>query len=150
MPLALNAMIFRGLWSQSQSYVKPNSQSASLSWCQAPIRGPRPNCYYCQTVAGLLMCSFCDKETSLSLPLPAQSFTGPSPAGLMTIFYCLGFETPHPGGPGSLIYNSQVQVGPVITLSLFVTSYDLQSYSLGIQTASTWRQLKLLSESKSK
>jgi hypothetical protein len=25
---------------------------------------------------------------------PAQSFSGPSPAGLMTIFYCLGFETP--------------------------------------------------------
>jgi hypothetical protein len=26
--------------------------------------------------------------------LPAQSFLGPSPAGLMTIFYCLIFETP--------------------------------------------------------
>jgi hypothetical protein len=25
---------------------------------------------------------------------PAQSFLGLSPAGLMTIFYCLGFETP--------------------------------------------------------
>jgi hypothetical protein len=25
---------------------------------------------------------------------PAQSFSGPSPAGLMTIFYCLRFETP--------------------------------------------------------
>jgi hypothetical protein len=25
---------------------------------------------------------------------PAQSFLGPSPAGLMTIFYCLRFETP--------------------------------------------------------
>jgi hypothetical protein len=27
-------------------------------------------------------------------PSPAQSFSGPSPAGLMTIFYCLRFETP--------------------------------------------------------
>jgi hypothetical protein len=27
-------------------------------------------------------------------PLPAQSFSGPSPAGLMTIFYCLRFQTP--------------------------------------------------------
>jgi hypothetical protein len=26
-------------------------------------------------------------------PSPAQSFSGPSPAGLMTIFYCLRFET---------------------------------------------------------
>jgi hypothetical protein len=28
-------------------------------------------------------------------PSPAQSFSGPSPAGLMTTFYCLRFET-HP------------------------------------------------------
>jgi hypothetical protein len=27
-------------------------------------------------------------------PSPVQSFSGPSPAGLMTIFYCLRFETP--------------------------------------------------------
>jgi hypothetical protein len=27
-------------------------------------------------------------------PLPAQSFSGPSPVGLMAIFYCLRFETP--------------------------------------------------------
>jgi hypothetical protein len=35
---------------------------------------------------------------------PAQSFLGPSPAGLMTIFYCLRIETPQPGGPGPCIY----------------------------------------------
>jgi hypothetical protein len=28
--------------SQSQSYVTTDSQSASLSWCQAPIWDPRP------------------------------------------------------------------------------------------------------------
>jgi hypothetical protein len=27
-------------------------------------------------------------------PSPAQSFLGPSPAGFMTIFYCLWFDTP--------------------------------------------------------
>jgi hypothetical protein len=27
-------------------------------------------------------------------PFPAQSFSGPSPSGLMTIFYCLRFESP--------------------------------------------------------
>jgi hypothetical protein len=27
---------------------------------------------------------------------PAQSFSGPSPAGLLTVFYCLRFETPPP------------------------------------------------------
>jgi hypothetical protein len=40
-------------------------------------------------------------------PSPAQSFSGWSPVGLATIFYCLRFET-----------------------SLFVTSYDSQSYSI--------------------
>jgi hypothetical protein len=32
-----------------------DGQSASLSWCQAPIWGLWPDFYYCQTVAGLLM-----------------------------------------------------------------------------------------------
>jgi hypothetical protein len=38
-------------------------------------------------------------------PLPAQSFPGPSPLGLATVFYCLRFET-----------------------SLFVASYDSQGH----------------------
>jgi hypothetical protein len=41
--------------------------------------------------------------------LPAQCFSGPSPLGLATIFYCLTFET-----------------------SLFVASYDLQGHGGGI------------------
>jgi hypothetical protein len=44
-------------------------------------------------------------------PLPAQSFLGPSPLGLATIFYCLRFET-----------------------SLFVTSYDSQGHGGGIRS----------------
>jgi hypothetical protein len=32
-----------------------DGQSVSLSWNKAPIWGLRPNFYYCQTVAGLLM-----------------------------------------------------------------------------------------------
>jgi hypothetical protein len=43
-------------------------------------------------------------------PLPAQSFSGPSPLGLATVFYCLRFET-----------------------SLFVTSYDSQGHGGGIR-----------------
>jgi hypothetical protein len=54
----------------------------------SPIWGPRPDFCYCQTAAGLLMwCNWC-------WPSPAQSFSGPSPTGLMTIFYCPRFETP--------------------------------------------------------
>jgi hypothetical protein len=43
-------------------------------------------------------------------PSPAQSFSGPSPLGLATIFYCLRFET-----------------------SLFVATYDSQGYSGGMR-----------------
>jgi hypothetical protein len=43
--------------------------------------------------------------TEYRLPLPAQSFSGPSPLGLETVFYCLRFET-----------------------SLFVASYDSQGH----------------------
>jgi hypothetical protein len=35
--------------------LRPTVQSASLSWNKAPIWGLRPDLYYCQTVAGLLI-----------------------------------------------------------------------------------------------
>jgi hypothetical protein len=44
-------------------------------------------------------------------PLPAQSFSGPSPMGLETIFYCLTLQT-----------------------SLSVASYDWQGYDGGIRS----------------
>jgi hypothetical protein len=48
-------------------------------------------------------------------PSTAQSISSQSPAGLVTIFHCLRFETPpQPGGPGSRIYIPQEQGGPVI------------------------------------
>jgi hypothetical protein len=43
-------------------------------------------------------------------PSPAQSFTGPSPAGLMTIFYGIRFEIP----AGPRIYILQEQDIPTI------------------------------------
>jgi hypothetical protein len=36
--------------------LRPTVQSASLAWNKAPIWGLRPDLYYCQTVAGLLVC----------------------------------------------------------------------------------------------
>jgi hypothetical protein len=39
--------------SQSQSHVKTDDQSASLSWNKAPIWGFRPDFHYCQKIAGL-------------------------------------------------------------------------------------------------
>jgi hypothetical protein len=75
-------------------------QSASLSWFQAPIWGPRPDFYYCQTTAGFfyvgppLWRENGSVVYNCCLPSPAQSFSGSNPAGLMTTFYCLRFETP--------------------------------------------------------
>jgi hypothetical protein len=79
--------------------LRPTVQSASLSWCQAPIWGLRPELYYCQTVAGLLVWGALWRENGSPVynccwSSPAQSFLGPNPAGLVTIFYCLRFETP--------------------------------------------------------
>jgi hypothetical protein len=57
---------------QSQSYIMTDGQSASLSWCQAPIWGLRPDFYYCRTVAGLLMWgALSDEKTGLSFTISA-------------------------------------------------------------------------------
>jgi hypothetical protein len=102
--------------SQNQSYVTTDGQSASLSWNKASIWGLRPDLHYCQTVACLfdVWRSLWREDGSVvyncSWSSPAQSFSGPSPIGLVTIFYCLRFHT-----------------------SLFVASYDLQGYGGGIR-----------------
>jgi hypothetical protein len=72
--------------------------TASLSSCQAPIWGLRPDFYYCQIVADLLMWgALSDERTGLPFTIAA----GPRqrilswvriPSGLVTIFYCLRFE----------------------------------------------------------
>jgi hypothetical protein len=43
------------MWFESESYVTTDGQSVIPSWNKAPIWGLRPDLYYCQTVAGLLM-----------------------------------------------------------------------------------------------
>jgi hypothetical protein len=103
---------------ETESYITTVSQSASLSWNKAPVWGLRPDFYYCQTVAGLLFVavgrslwredgSVIYSSSWISL---AQSFSGPTPVGFVTIFYCLGFET-----------------------YLFVPSYDSHGYGWGIR-----------------
>jgi hypothetical protein len=41
--------------SESEPYISTDGESASLSWNKAPIWVLRPDFYYCQTAAGLLM-----------------------------------------------------------------------------------------------
>jgi hypothetical protein len=57
---------------ESESYVTTDGQSASLSWNKAPIWRLRPDFYYCQTVAVLLIWdSLSDERTGLSLTIGA-------------------------------------------------------------------------------
>jgi hypothetical protein len=63
---------------------------------------------------------------------PAQSFSHLSPAALMTIFYCLNFDTLPAWRAGSCIYFPSEQGGPVIPPSLgslFVASYNSQGHA---------------------
>jgi hypothetical protein len=55
---------------------------------------------------------FC--RLQLLLVWPAQSFLGPSLAGLIPVFYCLRIEKPPTGGPGPHIFIPQEEGGPVI------------------------------------
>jgi hypothetical protein len=60
------------LLNESASYVTTDGQSASLSWNNAPSWGLRPDFYYCQTVAILLMLvALCDERTGLSFTISA-------------------------------------------------------------------------------
>jgi hypothetical protein len=93
------ALTLKNSASQRQCYVTTDAQPASLSLCQAPIWGPRPHFCYCQTVPGLLTWgAYSDERTDLPFTIaagpPHRSHSRvPVPSRLMTIFYCLRFET---------------------------------------------------------
>jgi hypothetical protein len=82
----------------SQNFVMTDGQSASLSRCQAPIWGPTPD-----FVTVTHSCGFVDVGCFLwredgcvfycCWSSPAQSFSSPSPAGVMTIFYSFRFDS---------------------------------------------------------
>jgi hypothetical protein len=101
--------------SESESYVTTDGHPASLSWNKAPIWGLRPDLYYCLTVASLLIWgALSDERTDFSFTIAAgprqRSHFGVNSVGLVTIFYCLRFET-----------------------TLFVASYDSQGHGGGIR-----------------
>jgi hypothetical protein len=61
-----NCLNFQLNWLRA-TYITTDGQSASLSWYQAPIWGLWPDFYYCQTLAGLLICgAISDERTGLS------------------------------------------------------------------------------------
>jgi hypothetical protein len=115
--LLLTALISPCLWSD---YIKVKlkftlrlmvSQSVCKSWCRAADIYILLFDSYGLVFVG---CPLWWEDESVFCtccwPLPAQSFSGPNPLPLATIFYCLRFET-----------------------SLFVASYDLQGHGGGIR-----------------
>jgi hypothetical protein len=111
--------------SESELYVTNDGQPASLSWNKASIWGLRPDLYCLCDSCGLVLVGgpLWREDGSVFYiccwPLPSQSFFGPSPLGLASIFYCLTFET-----------------------SLFVASYDSQGHGGGIRPRlSPWLSL---------
>jgi hypothetical protein len=66
---------------------------------------------------------------------PAQSFSGVSPAGLVTILYCFRFETPPTWRARSpYLWNRVARLYPQELRSLFAAFYDWQGYGGGILT----------------
>jgi hypothetical protein len=58
--------------SEFDSYITIEGQSTSLSWNKAPIWGLRPDFYYCQTAAGLLIWgAVFDERTDLPFTISA-------------------------------------------------------------------------------
>jgi hypothetical protein len=127
---------------QTQIYVTTDGQSATLSWCEIPIWGPRPDFDYCQTVASLLMWgALSDEKTGLSFTIAA----GPRPRSHSWVrvprdswpyFTVSDLRLLQPGGPGSRIYVyiPQEQLYSQALGSLFFASYDSLGYGIGIRT----------------
>jgi hypothetical protein len=83
--------------SESEYYITTDGQPASLSWSKAPIWGLRPDIYYLCDSYGLVLvgCPLWREVAVFCMcfwPLPAQSFSGPSPLGLEIRFYSLRFS----------------------------------------------------------
>jgi hypothetical protein len=101
--------------SKSKSHCDWRSVSQKVL-VSSPIWGSCPDIYYCFDSCGLVLCGAPSLKRGrvyllyMLLALPAQSFLGPSPFGLATVYYCLKFET-----------------------SLFVASYDSQGHGGGIR-----------------
>jgi hypothetical protein len=106
--------------SQSQNYITTDGQSARLPWCQAPIWGPKPDFYHCQTIAGLLMWgALSDERTGLLFTIVAgplqRSHSRVRVLGDSWPYFTVSDSRfPQPGGPGPRIHVAQGQVGPII------------------------------------
>jgi hypothetical protein len=114
--------------------------SVSLSWCQAPIWGLRPDFYYCQTVAGLLMWgTLSDVRTGLSFTTAvaltsAVILRSESRGTHVRILMSQIRDSPNLEGQVPLFISGVARLFTQALGSLFVASYDSQGYVVGIRT----------------
>jgi hypothetical protein len=128
--------------SESEPYVTTDDQLASLSWNKAPIWDLRPDLYYYQTVAGLLMLG------ALSDERPGLSFTitaGPLQHNRSLVWvlrdswpYFTVSDSGLPNLEGQVPEfisprNSMAQLYPQALDYLFVAFYDSQGYGENIR-----------------
>jgi hypothetical protein len=115
------------LQSESQSYIMTNGQSASLSWCQAPIWDLQQIFLLSLIIFGQLWICLCwpPSLTKVGYVIfnfcwasPVQSFSCLGPTGLEHILLSLFFRLPQLGGPGFCIYFTLEQVSRVILLGI--------------------------------
>jgi hypothetical protein len=105
----------------SQSHIVVDGQTVSQSvLASSPIWSSWPDIYYCLTVTVLYFVGLPLWREGGSIfyiccwLLPAQSFSGPSPLVLATIFYCLRFETSHFVDSDSVYVWMLLKSGPCI------------------------------------
>jgi hypothetical protein len=117
-------------------------QSASLSWCQALIWGPRPDFCCCQTLAGLLTCgAFSDEMMGLSFTIAAgprqrSHYRVRVPWDSWPYFTLSDSGLPQPGGQFPVFIPPRKRVAQLHLRalgSLFVAFCDSQGYGGGIR-----------------
>jgi hypothetical protein len=123
-----------------------DSQSASLSWCQAPS-GTRDKFFFLLEIffRQLWVCYFvapsmtwgrvCNLLYNCFCALPEQSLLGRSPAELTAIFYCLIWDFPNLEGQVPVFISPRIRAAQLYPRALSYRA--LGSLTTAIQTPAT-------------
>jgi hypothetical protein len=128
-------------------HITTDGQSASLSWNKAPMWGSRPDFYYCQTVAGVLIRgTLSDERTGLSFiiadgPRQRSHFRVRIPWDLWPHFTVSDLRLPFPSPPTTRRATVEV-FEPASIRDTAATVTQLQAYSHYITGARTTKKTR--------
>jgi hypothetical protein len=134
--------VWRMLQSESESYVTTDGESASLSWNKASVWVLRPDLYYYQSVASLLMWeALSDQRTGLSFTIAAglrqhNHSQVRVPRGSWPQFTVSDSRLPNLEDQVPVFIshrNRLAQLYPQALGSIFVAIYDSEGYGGGIR-----------------